>query len=92
MHTQEMLFEKLLKRKKRFVIIAVVFFMSFYFLLPLSITFFPKIMNEDFFHGLTPAWMLAFAQFIVVWSLGALYLWKAKQFNVIIEDIKKAGH
>lgn len=92
MHKQEILFQKLLKRKKRFVITAVVFFMSFYFLLPLSITFIPEIMNESSFYGLTPAWMLAFAQFIVVWALGALYLWKAKQFDKLIKDIKKAGH
>jgi uncharacterized membrane protein (DUF485 family) len=83
------LFQQLIREKKRFIMSATLFFVIFYFMLPLSIYFFPNVMNRPLYHHFTWAWGFAFAQFIVVWGLGVIYFYKAKRFDRTVEEI---GH
>jgi uncharacterized membrane protein (DUF485 family) len=85
---QSSAFQQLIRKKKRFIVSATLFFMTFYFMLPLSISFFPEVMNKPFFHQFTWAWAFAFAQFIMVWGIGLMYFYKAKKFDITVEEIK----
>ncbi|HEX7065738.1 MAG TPA: DUF485 domain-containing protein [Bacillales bacterium] len=84
-------FQRLIRAKKRFLIPATIFLLVFYFLLPVSIICFPKVMNHPFFFGMTPAWAFAFAQFAMVWALGGLYYLKSKTFDRFAGQIDKEG-
>ncbi|MCF6094979.1 DUF485 domain-containing protein [Microaerobacter geothermalis] len=81
-------FQRLVKQKKKFVIPAVLFFFSFYLMLPLSISLFAEIMNRRFYHLLTWGWGYAFAQFMMVWVLGIIYFYKARIFDRIRDEIE----
>lgn len=73
-------YEKILREKLRFVMIALTFAFIFYFLLPVSLIFFPDTMNRtSIIPGVTWAWVYAFMQIIMVWLLGLLYHLKAKK-------------
>jgi uncharacterized membrane protein (DUF485 family) len=85
---QSSAFQQLIREKRRFIVSATLFFMIFYFMLPLSISFFPDVMNKPFFHQFTWAWGFAFAQFIMVWGVGLIYFYKAKRYDKTVEKIK----
>lgn len=81
-------FKNLLREKKKFLIPATLFFLSFYFMLPLLVGIFPAWMNKPLCPPFTWGWGLAFAQFLMVWLLGAIYYFKAKRFDRTVEKIK----
>ncbi|HET7615794.1 MAG TPA: DUF485 domain-containing protein [Bacillales bacterium] len=83
--------EQLMQAKKRFLIPATAFSVVFYFMLPISIISFPKAMNHPVFAGLTPAWVFAFAQFAMVWVLGALYYFRSESFDRLSRQIEDEG-
>jgi uncharacterized membrane protein (DUF485 family) len=85
---QSSAFQQLIREKRRFIISATLFFMIFYFMLPLSISVFPDVMNKSFFHQFTWAWAFAFFQFFMVWGVGLVYFYKAKRFDKTVEEIK----
>jgi len=80
-------YEALIIDKKRFLIKVIVFFVCFYFALPLGIIFIPKVMAIQVFSHFTIAWVMAFLQFVMIWGLGSLYYYKAKRFDRMIEKI-----
>ncbi|MEK3733033.1 MULTISPECIES: DUF485 domain-containing protein [Paenibacillus] len=81
-------FKKLLTHKKRFIVPMTVFFMLFYFALPI-LTSYTDILNHPAVGPITWAWVFAFAQFIMTWVLCILYTRKASQFDRIADDIKQ---
>ena len=62
------------------------FFLAFYFTLPF-LTSYSDILNRIAFGAITWAWVFAFAQFIMTWSLCSIYSQKAKQFDKMVEGI-----
>ena len=86
-------FQKLLQVKRRFIIPSTVFFLVFYFTLPLM-TSYSTVLNHSFYGNITWAWVFAFAQFIMTWALCMIYSKKAGQFDHLTERIlqmKKGG-
>lgn len=71
----------------------IVFFMLFYFVLPL-LTSFTRVLHQKAIGEITWVWIFAFAQFIMVWVLATVYVSKANKFdkhvNMILEK-KKSG-
>jgi uncharacterized membrane protein (DUF485 family) len=82
-------FRRLIREKKTLLIPAVAFFLSFYLFLPLMVMVFPEITNRQIYHLFTVGWGLAFAQFLMVWVLGLFYCLKAKQFDNLVEKLKR---
>lgn len=78
----------LLKRKKRFIIPASVFFLSFYFILPVMTSYYPDFVNVIIWRGISLAWILAFAQFVMTGLIVVLYLWKARHYDILVEKIR----
>lgn len=89
-------FKKLMYNKKKFIVPLTVFFMIFYFLLPV-LTSYTTFLNKPAFGDISWVWIFAFAQFIMTWVLCTIYVKKAatfdKQADQIIEDqLKKGGN
>jgi uncharacterized membrane protein (DUF485 family) len=81
------LFRKLMDRKKRFIVPLTLFFLAFYFTLPVM-TAFSDALNKPAFGPVSWGWVFAFAQFIMTWVLCYLYTKKAREFDETCEQIK----
>lgn len=85
---QSQKFQELLKKKRNFILPLSIFFFVFYFTLPIT-TAYSTVLNQEAFLHMNWAWVFAFAQFVMTWTLCTLYTKKAKSFDAIAEEIKK---
>jgi len=78
-------FRALERSKMRFIIPATIFFMIYYFALPVLVGFFgvdinpdgttkPGFMDTRLFNGFSVAYLFALSQFIMAWILAFIYL------------------
>ncbi len=74
-------FRALERSKIRFVVPATIFFMVYYFALPVLVGFFgtntdgtPGFMDTRLFPGFSLAYLFALSQFIMAWILAFIYL------------------
>ncbi|WP_424767454.1 DUF485 domain-containing protein [Paenibacillus sp. sgz302251] len=81
------LFRKLMTKKKRFIVPLTLFFLAFYFTLPI-LTSFSNVLNEAAIGSITWAWVFAAAQFIMTWVLCSMYSKKSVEFDAICEELK----
>lgn len=84
-------FRLLMSQKKRFIVPMSLFFLVFYFVLPIM-TSYSTVLNQSAFGPITWAWVFAFAQFIMTWILCSLYTRKARAFDSMAEEIKAKAH
>ncbi len=80
-------FQQLLKTKRNFILPLSLFFLAFYFTLPI-LTAYSNVLNQPAFLSMTWAWVFAFAQFIMTWTLCILYTRRAAKFDELVEVIK----
>ena len=73
-------FKKLMKSKKAFIIPITIVFSLFYFSLPL-LTSYTTVLNKQAFGPVTWAWVFAFAQFVMTWTICFLYSKRANTFD-----------
>lgn len=85
---QSQKFQELLKKKRNFILPLSIFFFVFYFTLPIT-TAYSTVLNQETFLHMNWAWVFAFAQFIMTWTLCTLYTKKARSFDAMAEEIKK---
>jgi uncharacterized membrane protein (DUF485 family) len=80
-------FRELIRRKRRFVVPATVFFLAWYFGFIILAGYAPDFMGREFItDGLTVGYTLALSQFVMVWVLGAMYLRRAdNEFDPLAE-------
>ena len=81
-------FKALMVSKKRFLRPMIIFFLVFYFSLPV-LTSYTTALNHNAIGFISWAWIFAFAQFIMTWTLSMIYSRKSVQFDQMIEEIKK---
>lgn len=81
-------YRQLLHKKKQFLIPITLFFLLFYFSLPILIILVPEWMNLPVYGAITLAWMLAIMQCVMTLILSSVYMWKARQFDRIISDLE----
>ncbi len=81
-------FARLLADKRRFVVPSVVFFVLYYFALPLSVSWFPAVMRQRF-GGVTLAYWFALSQFVMAWTLAWLYVRRASYFDFAAKELLK---
>src|SRR3954451_11713008 len=67
-------FQSLVRSKIGFIIPATIFFVVYYFLLPISVGWFPKLMTREVIGHINLAYVFAFSQFIMAWVLAAIYV------------------
>jgi uncharacterized membrane protein (DUF485 family) len=70
-------FRELVRRRRRFVLPATIFFLAWYFGFIILAGYAEDFMGESIYEGFTVGYLLALTQFIMVWGLGWLYLRKA---------------
>ncbi len=71
-------FQELVRRRKRFVLPATIFFLAWYFGFIVLAGYAPDFMGGEFLtDGLTVGYMLALSQFVMTWGLAWAYLRKA---------------
>ncbi|MGD6796184.1 DUF485 domain-containing protein [Metabacillus indicus] len=80
-------FQKLLQAKRSFILPMTLFFLAFYFTLPV-LTAYSDVLNQPAAGPVSWAWVFAFAQFIMTWALCMMYSRKARKFDEIVETIK----
>lgn len=74
-------FQSLLRAKARFIITATVFFLVYYFALPILTGYWPELMARKVFGHFSLAYIFALTQFPMAWILAALYLRAAARFD-----------
>jgi uncharacterized membrane protein (DUF485 family) len=70
-------FQELVTRKRTFVLPATIFFLAYYMAFILLAGYAPDFMGSSIYEGLTVGYVLALTQFLMVFTLGILYLRKA---------------
>ena len=73
-------FKKLIQERKRFIIPLTIFFLVFYFMLPV-LTSYTTILSIPAIGDISWAWIFAFAQFIMTWVLCTVYVKKSASFD-----------
>ena len=70
-------FKQLVRARVRFVLPATIFFLVYYFLLPLGNGLAPNFMRTDVIGHINIAYLFALSQFIVAWLLAFFYIRQA---------------
>jgi uncharacterized membrane protein (DUF485 family) len=74
-------FRLLLIAKARFIVPATIFFILYYFALPISVGYFPEFMSQKVLGPLNIAYLFALSQFFMAWVIAALYVRAAGRFD-----------
>lgn len=80
-------FQDLMATKKMFIIPAFVFFVVYYFALPVLVGYAPNFMATKIWGAVNIAYVFALSQFFVAWIIAALYVRAANDFDRLSEDI-----
>ena len=86
-------FKDLMAAKARFIVPATVFFVVYYFALPVLVGYAPELMSRPVIGVLNWAYLFALSQFFVAWFIAWLYVRAAAKFDImakrIIEQLDK---
>ncbi|HEX5724972.1 MAG TPA: DUF485 domain-containing protein [Longimicrobiaceae bacterium] len=76
-------FRELVAAKRRFIVPATVFFIVYYFALPVLVGYFPGVMDNDVVGNVNLAYLFALSQFFMAWAVMWLYVRRARKFDAI---------
>ncbi|MGI8481107.1 MAG: DUF485 domain-containing protein [Chthoniobacterales bacterium] len=77
--------------KRRFIIPAMIFFIVYYFALPVLIGYAPKFMERQVLGPVNLAYLFALSQFFMAWIIAALYVRAAARFDRMADDVLEQG-
>jgi uncharacterized membrane protein (DUF485 family) len=80
-------FKELLRSKRRFIIPATIFFVVYYFALPLMVGYAPGLMGRKVFGVVNLAYLFALSQFFMAWAIAALYVRAAAKWDEMARGI-----
>ncbi len=80
-------FKQLLAAKRRFILPATVFFIVYYFALPLLVGYAPELMKRPVWGPVNAAYLFALSQFFMAWFLAALYVRSAGRWDRLARRI-----
>lgn len=87
-------FRTMVRAKLRFIIPATLFFVIYYFALPVLVGYAPSLMSKRVIGVINVAYLFALSQFFVAWIIAALYLRAAARFDKmeqrVIEKVERA--
>jgi uncharacterized membrane protein (DUF485 family) len=84
-------FKDLLAIKKTFIIPAFLFFIVYYFLLPILVGYAPEFMSTKIIGVVNLAYLFALSQFFMAWTVAWLYVKAANNFDRLAKDIVKVA-
>jgi uncharacterized membrane protein (DUF485 family) len=80
-------FKRLIRAKVRFVIPATVFFIVYYFTLPVLVGYAPELMETKVLGVVNLAYLFALSQFFMAWIIAWLYVRAAGRFDAMEKTI-----
>jgi uncharacterized membrane protein (DUF485 family) len=80
-------FRDLMDTKKVFIIPAFIFFIVYYFLLPILVGYAPQFMSIKVWGNVNLAYLFALSQFFMAWTIAGLYVRAGDDFDKISTDI-----
>jgi len=80
-------FKDLMATKKMFIVPAFVFFVVYYFLLPVLVGYAPAFMSTKVWGPVNLAYLFALSQFFMAWIIAFLYVKAANGFDKLAKDI-----
>lgn len=80
-------FQQLLAAKARFIVPATVFFVAYYFALPVLVGYAPDFMATPVFGPVNIAYLFALSQFFVAWFIAWLYVRAANRFDRMSKSV-----
>jgi len=80
-------FKDLMATKKVFIVPAFVFFLVYYFLLPVLVGYAPQFMATKVIGVVNLAYLFALSQFFMAWTIAWLYVKAAGDFDKLAKDI-----
>lgn len=72
-------FRRLITAKRNFIIPATIFFLVYYFALPLGNGLAPRLMNTKVIGNVNLAYLFALSEFVMAWILAAIYVRRANR-------------
>jgi len=88
-------FRLLLLARKQFVIPATIFFVVYYFLLPILVGYAPAFMARKVWGNVNLAYLFALSQFFVAWGIAWNYVIAARKFDEfgvkIMDHLRREG-
>jgi uncharacterized membrane protein (DUF485 family) len=85
-------FRSLLLAKLRFVVPACLFFVIYYFALPVLVAFAPALMTKRVIGHVNIAYVFALSQFVMAWTIAWLYIRAARKFDALAQRIHERVH
>jgi uncharacterized membrane protein (DUF485 family) len=79
-------FKEIMARKKRFIVSATIFFVIYYFALPISTGYF-SFLNTKLIGSMNGAYLFALSQFFVAWILAILYVRHANKTDQMVQEL-----
>jgi uncharacterized membrane protein (DUF485 family) len=80
-------FKDLIATKKVFIIPAFLFFVVYYFLLPILVGYAPQLMATKVWGDVNLAYLFALSQFFMAWIIAGLYVKAGDNFDRISSHI-----
>jgi uncharacterized membrane protein (DUF485 family) len=80
-------FQDLMATKKVFIVPAFIFFVVYYFALPVLVGYAPQFMSTKVIGEVNLAYLFALSQFFVAWIIAGLYVKAANNFDRLAKDI-----
>ena len=74
-------FRTMVRAKLRFIIPATLFFVVYYFALPVLVGYAPGVMSKKVLGVVNIAYIFALSQFFMAWIIAALYIRAAAKFD-----------
>ncbi|HUS14164.1 MAG TPA: DUF485 domain-containing protein [Chloroflexia bacterium] len=80
-------FRALIAAKMRFIVPATIFFIVYYFALPILVGYAPSFMDTKILGPVNLAYLFALSQFFMAWILAYVYLGQAGKFDAMAKNI-----
>jgi uncharacterized membrane protein (DUF485 family) len=74
-------YQDMIAQKTRFIGVSTIFFVAFYFALPVLVGYWPEVMSREVWGVVNWAYLFAFSQFLMAWALAYFYMLRAKRFD-----------
>lgn len=80
-------FRALTRAKARFIIPASIFFIIYYFALPVLVGYCPSLMERKVIGSINLAYLFALSQFFMAWGIMWLYIRAARRWDAMEHEI-----
>lgn len=84
-------FRNLIRDKRRFVVPTTIFFIVYYFALPVLVGYFPELMKRQLWGPVNIAYAFALSQFLMAWVIAWIYMRVAERFDKLASDVVAEG-